>query len=128
MELSPDKAGFSAKRLDWISDHINRNYIEPQKITGCQVLVSRFGHPAYFKSFGLMDRERNKPMQDDAIFRIYSMSKPITSIALMQLYERGYFQLDDPVYRVIPAWRDHKVWVSGEGDDMQTKTPETPAP
>ena len=126
MELMPDKAGLSASRLNWISDHINRNYIEPQKIPGCQVMVSRHGYPAYFKSFGLMDIERNKPMQDDAIFRIYSMSKPITSIALMQLYERGYFQLNDPVYRIVPEWRNQQVWVYGEGESMITKAPDQP--
>lgn len=65
-------------------------------------------------------------MMDDAIFRIYSMSKPITSIALMQLYERGYFQLNDPVYRAVPSWRDQQVWVEGEGDAMQTRTPKSP--
>ncbi|HIG40819.1 MAG TPA: class A beta-lactamase-related serine hydrolase [Gammaproteobacteria bacterium] len=126
MQLAPEKAGFSTSRLNWITDHINRNYVDPQKIAGCQILVSRHGHPAYFQSFGQMDIERNKPMADDAIFRIYSMSKPITSIALMQLYERGYFQLNDPVYRLVPEWRDHRVWVSGEGESMVTRAPETP--
>lgn len=126
MELDPGRAGLSASRLEWITDHVNRHYIEPGKIAGCQVLVSRHGHPAYFKSFGRMDLERDKPMQDDAIFRIYSMSKPITSVALMQLYERGHFQLNDPVYRVLPEWRGHRVWVSGEGEGMQTRQPERP--
>ena len=126
MELAPAKAGFSPERLGRITDHINRNYIEPKKIVGCQVMVSRHGYPAYFKSFGEMDRERKRPMQDDTIFRIYSMTKPITSIALMQLYEQGYFQLNDPVSRVIPEWRDHRVWVSGDVDSMETKPPEKP--
>lgn len=126
MEVSPKAAGFSAQRLEWITDHINRNYIEPQKIPGCQVMVARHGQPAYFRNFGLMDIERDKPMRDDTIFRIYSMSKPITSIALMQLYERGYFQLNDPVYRVVPSWRDHKVWIAGEGEGMETKEPDRP--
>lgn len=126
MELAPQKAGLSAGRLAWITDHINRNYIDPGKIAGCQVLVSRHGFSAYFKSFGRMNIERDTPMRDDAIFRIYSMSKPITSVALMQLYERGHFQLNDPVYRVLPEWRDHKVWVSGEGEGMQTKSPDRP--
>ena len=85
MELKPDQAGLPADRLKWITDHINRNYIDSEKVSGCQVLVSRHGHPAYFKSFGKMDVERGRAMEDDAIFRIYSMSKPITSIALMQL-------------------------------------------
>jgi len=126
MELAPEKAGFSKSRLNWIHDHIQRYYIDPQKIAGCQVLVSRHGHVAYSQSFGLMDIARNRKMPDDAIFRIYSMSKPITSIALMQLYERGHFQLNDPLYRVCPEWRNHKVWLAGDGDTMETKLPNTP--
>jgi CubicO group peptidase (beta-lactamase class C family) len=88
--------------------------------------VTRKGHLAYFKSLGQMDRERAKPMADDAIFRIYSMTKPITSVALMTLYERGYFQLNDPVHRFIPEWRDQRVWVSGEGPTMETAKPNRP--
>lgn len=126
MEVFPEKAGFSAERLDWISEHLNRNFIEPGKIAGCQVLVSRRGYPAWYRSLGHKDIERESPMGDDTIFRIYSMTKPITSVALMQLYERGHFQLNDPVHRVIPEWRDHKVWVSGEGEGMITKSPEQP--
>ncbi|HEY5475380.1 MAG TPA: serine hydrolase domain-containing protein [Tepidiformaceae bacterium] len=126
MELAPAKAGFSPERLGRITGFLNRNYIEPGKIAGCQVLVSRHGHNAYFQSFGQMDRERAKPMADDTIFRIYSMSKPITSIALMQLYEQGHFQLNDPISRVIPEWRDHRVWVAGDIDNMETKVPDKP--
>jgi len=81
---------------------------------------------AYFQSLGNMDRERARPMGDDTIFRIYSMSKPITSVALMTLYERGHFQLNDPVSKVIPEWRDHRVWVSGEGASMETREPAQP--
>jgi CubicO group peptidase (beta-lactamase class C family) len=126
MEVRPEDAGMSESRLEWITDHINRNYIETSKIAGCQVLVSRHGHPAYFRSFGKMDIERDTDMSDDAIFRIYSMSKPITSIALMQLYEKGYFQLNDPVSRFIPEWKGHQVYVSGEGEGMQTRDPASP--
>ncbi|HWF76091.1 MAG TPA: serine hydrolase domain-containing protein, partial [Caulobacteraceae bacterium] len=105
---------------------LERNYIASGKIAGCQVAVARHGHLAYFRSFGQMDRERAKPMADDAIFRIYSMSKPITSVALMSLYERGYFQLNDPVSRFFPSWKDHRVWVSGRGADMKTEAPARP--
>jgi len=126
MEVRPEKAGMSEDRLEWITEHINRSYIDNNKISGCQVLVSRHGHPAYFRSFGKMDIERDKEMADDAIFRIYSMTKPITSIALMQLYERGYFQLNDPVSRFIPDWKGHQVYVSGEGEEMLTKEPASP--
>ena len=110
MDMAPEKAGFSAERLERIGDHLKRSYIDNGKIAGCQVMVARRGHVAYFDSFGHMDRERGKLMADDTIFRIYSMTKPITSVALMTLYERGYFQLNDPVYRFIPEWRDHRVW------------------
>lgn len=126
MATEPGRAGFSAQRLARISGHLERNYIAPGKIAGCQVAVSRRGTLAYFGSFGHQDRERGVAMQDDAIFRIYSMSKPITSVALMQLYELGLFQLNDPVSRFLPGWRDQQVWVSGEGSDMVTRPPASP--
>ena len=126
MELAPAKAGLDAGRLERITDHLNRNYIEPRKIAGCQVAVARHGHVAYWKSLGSMDLAREKPMQDDTIFRIYSMSKPITSVALMSLYEQGYFQLNDPISRYIPEWKGQQVWVSGDVDNMELKTPERP--
>jgi len=125
-DVAPEQAGLSADRLEWITGHINRNYIEPGKIAGCQVYVNRRGHTAYFKSFGMKDVERGEVMTDDTVFRLYSMTKPIVSIALMQLFEKGYFQLNDPVHRFIPSWKDHRVWVSGEGDAMETKAPNSP--
>ena len=126
MELAPKKTGLSTARLERITEHLERSYIGPGKIAGCQVAVSRHGHLAYFRSLGQMDRERGKAMADDAIFRIYSMTKPITSVALMTLYERGYFQLNDPVSRFFPAWKNHRVWVSGEGASMVTEAPVRP--
>ena len=123
MDAQSQWTGLDAGRLERITDHIERNYIGPQKIAGAQIAVSRHGHQAYLKSFGSMDLERQKPMMDDAIFRIYSMTKPITSIALMTLYEKGYFQLNDPVSRYVPSWKTHRVWVSGEGDSMVTEAP-----
>jgi CubicO group peptidase (beta-lactamase class C family) len=126
MDTTHAWTGLASDRLERITDHLNRNYIESGKIVGCQVAVARHGHLAYSRCLGLMDRERGTPMAEDAIFRIYSMSKPITSVALMTLYERGYFQLDDPVARFIPEWRDQKVWASGEGEAMQTVAPNTP--
>lgn len=126
MELSPKEAGFAPGRLDRIADHLNRAYIDNGKIAGCQVAVTRKGRLAYFESLGQMDRERGKAVRDDTIFRIYSMTKPITSVALMMLYERGYFQLNDPVHRFVPEWRDHRVWISGERATMQTTRPRRP--
>jgi CubicO group peptidase (beta-lactamase class C family) len=125
-DLSPAAVGLCPERLERITTHLQRLYIEPGKIVGCQTLVARRGQIAYRSSLGLMDRERERPMRDDTIFRIYSMSKPVASVALMMLYERGLFQLNDPIHRVIPAWRDLKVYVSGEGDSMVTRAPERP--
>lgn len=118
--------GLDADRLDRIDEHLERNYIAPGKIAGCQLSVMRRGRLAYFKSFGQMDRERARLMADDTIFRIYSMTKPITSVALMQLYERGFFQLNDPVSRFVPEWKAHRVWVEGEGEGMKTQAPHRP--
>ncbi len=123
MEVDPNAAGFSAARLERVTDHLDRNYVTPGKIAGCQTLVARHGHVAYFKSLGFADRENQVPMADDTIFRIYSMTKPITSIALMQLWEQGRFQLNDPVEKTIPEWRGLKVYVSGEGESMETRDP-----
>ncbi len=125
-DVNAQKAGFNEDRLNRITDHLQRNYIEPEKIAGAQVVVSRGGQVAYHECLGLRDRERGKIMEPDTIFRIYSMSKPITSIALMQLYERGMFQLDDSVYRYLPEWREQQVYVSGKGDSIETREPAAP--
>ncbi len=109
MKVQPDAAGMREDRLERITEHFGHNYVDPGKIAGCQITVVRGGHVAYSRSLGLMDRENAVPMADDAIFRIYSMTKPIASVALMQLYERGMFQLLDPVHRYIPEWRTLQV-------------------
>ena len=126
MEVNAEKAGLDPNRLETISRHLMENYITPGKIAGCQVMISRGGVPAYFRSFGQMDIERDKPVQEDTIFRIYSMTKPITSVALMMLFEEGRFQLNDSVSRFIPSWKGQQVWVSGDGDDMETREPASP--
>jgi CubicO group peptidase (beta-lactamase class C family) len=126
MEVDAKPAGLSAGRLERVTEHLDRNYVTPGKIAGCQALVARHGHVAYFKSLGFADREHETPMTDDTLFRIYSMTKPITSVALMGLWEQGRFQLNDPAEKVIPEWRDLKVYVSGEGEAMQTREPARP--
>ncbi|MFZ5668967.1 MAG: serine hydrolase domain-containing protein [Pseudomonadota bacterium] len=126
MDAQSKWTGLDAGRLERITDHIERNYIEPGKIPGCQVQVTRHGHTAYARSFGLRDRERGTAWSDDTIVRIYSMTKPIVSVALMTLFEEGRFQLDDPVHRFIPEWRNQRVWVSGEGEAMVTEAPQRP--
>ncbi len=90
MKIEPEAAGMDEARLERITGHFGSTYVDTGKIAGCQITVVRGGHVAYHRSLGLMDRERALPMADDAIFRIYSMTKPIASLALMQLYERGH--------------------------------------
>ena len=124
MKIDPDGAGLDATRLERITEHIETRYIAPQKIAGCQVAVTRHGSVGYFRSFGSMDLERDKPMADDTIFRIYSMTKPIIGVALMTLYETGAFQLDDPVSRWIPEWKDLKV-KDGNGGLVEPDRPMT---
>jgi CubicO group peptidase (beta-lactamase class C family) len=119
MKIEPDAAGMSEARLERITEHFSTTYVETGKIAGCQITVVRGGHVAYHRSLGLMDREQGIAMEDDAIFRIFSMTKPIASVALMQLYERGKFQLLDPVRRYIPAWGAQQV---GEVDEAGTVT------
>ena len=114
MEVDPTAAGFCPAKLSKLDHHLISRYIEPQKIPGYSLRVVRRGKVAATSSIGLMDIERSKPMREDTIFRIYSMSKPITSIALMMLLEEGRFQLTDPVYKFIPSWRNHRVWVEGD--------------
>lgn len=114
-------SGLDPQRLERITTHLMRNYIEPGKIAGCQIAVRRRGHLAYAKSLGQMDLATGRPLKDDTIFRIYSMTKPITSIALMNLYEQGHFQLDDPVSRFVPSWVNQVAYVSGEGEGMKSE-------
>ena len=90
------------------------------------MVIYRHGEIAHWSTQGLRDRERSKPMTDDTIFRIYSMTKPIASLALMQLYERGLVQLDDPVHRYIPSWEKLRVYESGSYPDFQTVPCERP--
>jgi len=121
MNMDPTAAGFCPRKLAKLNDHLRERYLAPQKIAGCSVRIVRNGVTACDASLGMMDLERQKGMQDDTIFRIYSMSKPITSVALMMLFEEGRFQLTDPVYKFIPSWRQHQVWVEGEGESMVTR-------
>lgn len=113
MKVEADAAGMDATRLARIDEHLERRYIRPGKIAGAQVAVVRHGAVAHYAGIGMADRERAKPVGEETIWRIYSMTKPVTAVALMTLYERGHFQLTDPVERFIPQWRDLKV---GERD------------
>jgi CubicO group peptidase (beta-lactamase class C family) len=125
-KIDPDAAGFDAARLGRIDEHLRTRYIDPGKITGCQVLVSRRGQVAHHATLGLADRERSTPVADDTIWRLYSMTKPITGVALLSLYERALFALSDPVHRFIPEFRDLKVGVRQDDGSYMPVEPERP--
>src|ERR1700722_16202653 len=101
--LAPQPAGFSRQGLDRVSDYI-RNEISTGKIPGAVLLIQQHGHPVYFESFGLRSVEGGLPMTADTIFRLYSMSKPITSVAAMMLVDDGMLSLSDPVSKYISAF------------------------
>jgi len=124
--VPPENVGLSAERLARIETHLRGRYIDPRKIAGCLTLVARKGEVAYLSALGSMDLERDKPMSEDTIFRIYSMTKPITSVALMMLYEHGHFQLDDAVHKYIPEWRDLRVYQTGNHPRWLTTPCERP--
>ena len=124
MEHAAKRAGLSSARLQRIDDLLQGQYVDKGKIAGCQMLVSRRGHVAYRKSFGAMNIATGARYDDETIVRIYSMTKPITSVALMMLFERGLFQLDDPVTRIFPEWASHKVWTGGAGEAMSLAEPQ----
>ena len=112
----PESVGLSSDRLDRITTVVQHD-IDDKRIAGAVTLVVRRGHVAWFKAQGMIDREAGKPMPPDAMFRICSMSKPVTSVAVMMLYEEGKFLLDDPVSKYLPEFKNPKVLVkpaSGE--------------
>jgi len=105
---SPEEAGFSSERLQRISPVIQK-YIDDDLTPGVLTAIMRDGKIVYFETQGFMDVKAQKPLREDTIFRIASMTKPIASIALMMLWEEGYFQLTDPVSKFIPAFSKTKV-------------------
>lgn len=117
----PESVGLSRSQLARIDDHLRRRYLEPQKIAGALTLVARGGKVAWLSPLGSRDLERDRPMEADTLFRIYSMTKPVTSVALMMLHETGAFQLSDRVSRFLPQWRELKVYESGRHPDFVTR-------
>lgn len=116
---TPEEVGLSSDRLDRIST-VMQSYVDENRIAGGAGIIMRNGKVAYHHAFGMADREAGKSMETDNIFRIASMSKAITSLAVMMLYEEGHFLLDDPVSRYIPAFdREMEVLVPGDSE----KTP-----
>jgi CubicO group peptidase (beta-lactamase class C family) len=125
MIAKPEELGLSSARLDRIHDHLQR-YIDAGKLAGTLMLVARRGTIAYFKPQGHLEIEKKRPVAQDSLFRIYSMTKPIVSVGLMMLWEQGRFQLDDPVHKFIPSWKDQRVFVGGNHPSWKTAPVERP--
>lgn len=107
---SPESVGLSPERLQRIETAVAQS-IKDQQIAGAVTMVVRRGKVAYLKAQGMQDREAGKPMPADALFRICSMTKPITSVAVMMLYEEGKFALEDPISKYLPEFKNPKVLV-----------------
>ncbi len=112
VEVQPEEVGFDADRLARIDRHFAR-YVDDGRLPGWLVLVSRDGRIAHLSTYGRRDMEADLPVELDTRFRIYSMTKPITSVAAMMLFEEGAFQLKDPVSRFIPSFADARVYRGG---------------
>lgn len=104
----PEEAGMSTERLKRIHESIQR-HVDAGEICGAVTLVARRGHVVHFEAHGLMDIESKKPMEKDTIFRLASMTKPITGVAVLMLMEEGKIRLSDPVSEFLPEFRDMKV-------------------
>ena len=115
---APEDAGFSAERLEDIRPML-QDYVDTENLPGFLTVVARRGKIVHFETVGMRDIENEKPVEPDTIFRIYSMSKPITSVAVMMLYEEGHFQLDTPVSRFIPEFGNMKVYNADQTEILE---------
>lgn len=123
--VSPVAAGFDAARLDRIGDWM-QSYVDRGRYPGASVLIARGGREVHFAARGLRDIEAGTPMTRDTLVRIYSMSKPVTSVAIMMLVERGLFHLEAPILDFLPEFRDCRMLIPGADSIDQTEPCPTP--
>jgi len=112
--IQPEQVGLSSERIQRIN-RVMQSYVDKQIFAGISTLVARRGQVVHLETFGWQEKETKRPMAADTIFRIYSMTKPITSVAVMMLCEEGRLRLTDPVSRHVPQFKDRKVMVLREG-------------
>jgi CubicO group peptidase (beta-lactamase class C family) len=122
----PESVGLSPSRLQHLDRFIQQRYLDAGRLPCAMTLIERRGEIAHHSLQGQMDVERGRALTEDTIFRIYSMTKPITSVALMMLVEEGVVALDDPVHRYIPQWRDLGVFEAGVPGAYRTRPPAAP--
>jgi CubicO group peptidase (beta-lactamase class C family) len=118
----PADVGLSAERLARL-DAVMQAEVDAGRKAGIVTLIARRGRIAHLKAFGMAERESNTPMRADSLFRLYSMTKPVTSVALLMLYEEGKFQLGDPLDKYIPAFKDVQVFAGMDGERMRLEAP-----
>jgi CubicO group peptidase (beta-lactamase class C family) len=118
--------GFSPERLQRIDRFLQDKYVGPGRMPGVQFVLARKGEVVHQAVLGNRDVERGTPLTEDTVFRIYSMTKPVTSVALMMLVEEGLIALDDPVAKHIPAWKDLAVFSAGLEPGFLTTAPARP--
>ena len=121
--MRPEEVGFSPSRLARLDDVMKRRYVDSGHLPGVLTMIYRRGKLTHTGMSGQMDLERGKPMREDTIFRIYSMSKPITAVALMMLAEEGLIGLDDNVSTHIPSWKELGVYATGLPSIATTAAP-----
>ena len=114
--------GMSAERLARITPFFQKK-VDDNKIAGAQMLVARKGQIVHFSSVGFQDIESRKPLDENTLFRIYSMTKPVTAVAMMMLYEEGKFQLTDPLYKYIPEFKDLTVYAGEDAEGNMISQP-----
>jgi CubicO group peptidase (beta-lactamase class C family) len=119
IDVDPGEVGLDETRLQRIDEHFRR-YVDDGRLPGWQVMVSRRGKVAHLSSYGLADREEQRPVEPDTIWRIYSMTKPVTSVALMMLWERGLLELNDPISKWLPEFTDMRVYTGGSAAKHST--------
>jgi len=118
--MTPEDLGFISGRLDRIGA-VGRRYVDAGKLPNAIVQVAKGGDIVYTDVYGVSDVETGAPVAEDSIFRFFSMTKPITSVVLMQLYEEGVFLLEDPVHRWLPAMAKQSVFTGGSDQAPQTR-------
>ncbi len=123
--VSPESVGLSSSRLQRITDWLEEQ-VTSERVAGASVLLSRRGKVAYFNAAGQSEVSTGKPFVEDTIVRIYSMTKPITTVAAMMLFEEGCFQLDDPIAMHLPEFADTPVWIGGDSSIDSTEPTKTP--
>jgi CubicO group peptidase (beta-lactamase class C family) len=114
---NPKRVGMSEARLERIEPAMQA-FVDEQKLAGTLTLVARKGKVVHLEGVGFRDREAKTPMTEDTIFRIYSMTKPITTVAALTLWEQGQFQMDDPVSKYLPELANLKVFAGMDGENM----------